>query len=554
MRTSNDILSIKEKNESYLRNHSILLRQLSPNILSKFLKDYIKFLLDDNDIYIHKFLFKCKLINNDLFNKLDDKNLSVFELATTTEFELSKDLDIGIRKAFLIKITAQFHYANLFGSFIIYYAHTLNHYIDSIEEEEIKLILKYFPFATVINPHKLEPIWRQNNCTSEEIMKKCLDLVSDSDMVIFSPFNDSFISKGEFEEVDLAENLNIPCYLIWDGKPQDYILGEPNENDWKNYCAYKPVLLIKKDMFNRVNYSELEGFLRHNNKSITKNITEKNKKYIFVCNNTVQLETDIRNLIVKLDNPKFKILPILGKNKLCTCANIHDGVESHVYHEELEEYPFFDILKENMTKYNTESLVEIIKKSTPEKVCPYSLVYQFVGQANIILLNKIFFRSIRLRTKLRKEILFDNPFRFILVFHHTIDLFNDNIESRCSEKILEEAYIVLQEKNNEKYRKARLIIRNLLDLKEGSEIEVEYFLSQFLLERYRKRTENINILESIYDICKTPFGNWKKQNGEILQIINAKSLKNFLNYFFKVHFIESRNKQSVKGSQTSVRV
>ena len=537
MRTTNDISSIKQKNENYLRNYPILLKQLKTNIISKFLSDYIDFLQKDNDIYIHKFLLKKKLIDKNVFIKIEERNLSVFELATTTEFELSNKLEISKRKAFFIKIIAQFHFSNLYGNLKVYYAHPKAKYIDSIEQKELKIIFDYFPFAEICNPSKLEPIWNENNCSEDKIMDHCLDLVSQSDIVIFSPFNEEYIGKGVYEEVSLAERLNIPCYIVCDGKLQDYTLGEKNENNWNNFCDYKPISLLKEDMFHTINESEIKLFFERNRKLIENNIINKKKKYIVICNTTSQTEFDIKNLYQTFKDSDIRIIPILGKSWLCKSVHIDDECESNKTYRELENFPFFDILRENITKDNNIGIANAIKESTPEGICPYLLLYEFVKDADIILLNKIFFRSIRLRTKLRKKILFDDPFRFILTFDNTTDLFNDNIEDKCFDGDLEEAKDVLTEEENEKNNTGISILRSLLDLKEGESIEVNYDLTKFLIERYNKRNDNTNILENIFDICKTPFGTWRRRQDEIVQIIDSKSLKNFLNYFFKVFFI-----------------
>ena len=549
-----DKIFVQHKYDNYLKNYKILLKQLSNNIISRILISYINFLQEDNDIYIHKFLFQVKLIDIEVYRKLEDRNLTVLELATTTEFELAKDLEIPIRKSFIIKIIAQFHYVNLFDELTIYYAHPLDFYIDSIESQEIELILKFFPFAHIINPSKFEPIWKSQNLSKSQIMEKCLELVSECAMVIFSPFNDKFIGKGVYKEVSRAENLNLSIYIICDGKLQDYSLGDKNEDDWKNFCAYKPISLIKEEMIQTINDSRLLSFIGMYKDAIQKNIIENKKKIVIACNNTYQLENDLKDFYHTFKDSKIKIIPIVGKTRLCTSEHIHEVCESNSEHVDVKGYEFFEILKENILKNENLGIITAIKKSTPEKVCSYSILYEFVDQADIILLNKIFFKSIRLRTKLRKKILFNNPFNFIAIFDNISDIFNDNVENRCSDKELQEGLKILKEKNTEKYVKARLLIQKMLDLREGDTLKVEYTLSQFLLERYKSRTENTNILEPIFEICKTPFGVWQRQKGEILQIIDTKSLKIFLNFFFKVYIIEFQQNQMPLGSGTRVRI
>ena len=58
MRSLNDTISQDEKKSNYFKNYGILLKKLSPNVIKNFNRSYITFLLDDDDFYIHKFLFK----------------------------------------------------------------------------------------------------------------------------------------------------------------------------------------------------------------------------------------------------------------------------------------------------------------------------------------------------------------------------------------------------------------------------------------------------------------------------------------------------------------
>ena len=175
--------------------------------------------------------------------------------------------------------------------------------------------------------------------------------------------------------------------------------------------------------------------------------------------------------------------------------------------------------------------------------------------ANIIVLNKIFFQSIRLRTKLRQEILFDEPRDFILIFDNNKDLFHDHIENICSDNKLIEASTILREENqSQDHEKAISIIEKLLTLKEGELLDVEYFLFEFLFRRHLRIEIDPDPLEAIYDICKTPFGQWKRQGNQIFQIIDSSSMKNFLKYFYQVYFLDTDlNQESTsQGSRKNV--
>jgi hypothetical protein len=99
----------------------------------------------------------------------------------------------------------------------------------------------------------------------------------------------------------------------------------------------------------------------------------------------------------------------------------------------------------------------------------------------------------------------------------------------------------------EDYFRVRFIIEKLLELQEGEELPVDYFLTRFLIKSYQKKAYNIDILEHVYDICKTPFGNWVKGNNGINQIITSKSLQNFLRYYRTVYILDSNSGENIEG-------
>lgn len=158
-------------------------------------------------------LLKCELIDQTLYNKLECQNVSVLELALKTKFEIAEKFNVSLYESTILCYFAQFHYSNIFCGLIIYYAHPLEKYVKSIEEMEIKIIRDNFPFAfIIINPSTFEEKWN----SQDQIIKKCLNFVSKSDLVIFSPLNKNFISKGVFVEISEATRLNIRTYLIYE--------------------------------------------------------------------------------------------------------------------------------------------------------------------------------------------------------------------------------------------------------------------------------------------------------------------------------------------------
>ena len=540
---------IKTVFDNFLRHYPILLSKLDAIKIQCFLDLYRKFILEDNDIDINSLLLESEIIDYTLFNKLEEKKFSVIELALTTEFELSTLFQISKRLAFTIKILAQFHYANIFNGTTIYYAHPLDFYIDSIEEKDIALIKIYFPFVSrLINPSKFELTWRQEHLTNSEIMQRCFHLVSESDVLTFFPHNDKFIGKGVHDEVEVATTLEIPCYVFSNNKIKHYIFEDINENDWKNYCSFKAFSLINDRLVNE-NSNEISQFLIKNQKTIEEDIIQENKKYIIAVNNTSQSYFVIRQLYNIFNQSKFKIAPIIGKKALCNGDHVNGVCESYKETTVPEDFDFFTTLGDNILKNENTNLINEIKRSTPKNYCPYNLLYETVFKANIIVINKIFFKSVRLRSKLISEILFNYPYNFVLIFDTIKDLFNDHIESRCFVEDLNKFNSELEKINYNKRIKATSIIQKLRKIKEGEKINVKYDLTEFLKERYKKKELNVDLLEKVYNICKTPFGYWIKRNNEIIQVIGPDALKNFLNNFSKVYFLNSEPTGNARGGE-----
>ena len=116
----------------------------------------------------------------------------------------------------------------------IYYAHSMKIYDKKQEKREIKLIKQIYPNADLINPAKYERKWKK--LSGKEIMKKCLDLLSKSDVVIFSAVkldNGYFIGRGVFVEVKFAIELKMKVFFIIDKLEHNFTIDVFDENDWE---------------------------------------------------------------------------------------------------------------------------------------------------------------------------------------------------------------------------------------------------------------------------------------------------------------------------------
>lgn len=105
----------------------------------------------------------------------------------------------------------------------IYYAHHIWKYGTKIEEYELNLIKKTFPNATIFNPS----IDINQTGNEELIMKRCLDEVSKSDMVVFSSMN-GCIGFGVFQEINCAYLNSIKVGYLFEDQIQNY-----NENKFR---------------------------------------------------------------------------------------------------------------------------------------------------------------------------------------------------------------------------------------------------------------------------------------------------------------------------------
>lgn len=93
----------------------------------------------------------------------------------------------------------------------IYYAHHQWKYNTAIERYELNLIRSVFgPIVEIVNPAQFSVLWNE---TEEEIMRKCLDEVILSDILVFSSV-DGVIGKGVFTEIETAADFGRGIYYI----------------------------------------------------------------------------------------------------------------------------------------------------------------------------------------------------------------------------------------------------------------------------------------------------------------------------------------------------
>ena len=115
----------------------------------------------------------------------------------------------------------------------IYYAHSMLIYKSKQERREIKIIKKIFPKAEIVNPAKYEKKWK--NLSGKKVMTKCLNLISNSDMVIFSAMkkdNRDFVGRGVYVEVKFAEEIEKDTYFLHETLESDFSLEIYNDDDW----------------------------------------------------------------------------------------------------------------------------------------------------------------------------------------------------------------------------------------------------------------------------------------------------------------------------------
>ncbi|MHA1466209.1 MAG: hypothetical protein ACTSVO_12350 [Candidatus Heimdallarchaeaceae archaeon] len=115
----------------------------------------------------------------------------------------------------------------------IYYAHSMQIYKSRQEKKEIKTIKKIFPKAEIVNPAKYEKKWKK--LSGKEVMAKCLDLISNSDIVIFSAVeqdNKDFVGRGVYVEVKFAQEIKKDIYYLKEILESDFSIEIYNDDDW----------------------------------------------------------------------------------------------------------------------------------------------------------------------------------------------------------------------------------------------------------------------------------------------------------------------------------
>lgn len=109
----------------------------------------------------------------------------------------------------------------------IYYAHHILKYYTPIENYEKNIIKHEFDcnVHTLINPSDIEFFTNSEN----EIMKKCLQYVSESDIIVFSTYS-GIVGKGVYQEINHAIELNKEIFVIEGDK---LIICENRKIKWK---------------------------------------------------------------------------------------------------------------------------------------------------------------------------------------------------------------------------------------------------------------------------------------------------------------------------------
>jgi DNA polymerase III epsilon subunit-like protein len=172
----------------------------------------IKKLLDENTESINT--------NKELLAKID--NFSAHRANYDAFYSACVLLELYKRKSY--RIVSQ-----------IYYAHSMSIYGKREEKRELKVIKRAFPKANIINPAKYEKRWKRKGYDGKEIMKRCLYLLSDSDIVIFSAIKHQgsfFVGKGVFVEVKSAEEFGLDVFFIDEKLEKNYTLDMYDDTDW----------------------------------------------------------------------------------------------------------------------------------------------------------------------------------------------------------------------------------------------------------------------------------------------------------------------------------
>lgn len=104
----------------------------------------------------------------------------------------------------------------------IYYAHHQWKYNTPEETYELDLIRRYFPLGKVFNP--ATDLKHTATDSEEDIMEECLDLVRNTDILVFSSL-DGCVGTGVYHEVKEAQKADKLIFYIWQDKLRpDFVL------------------------------------------------------------------------------------------------------------------------------------------------------------------------------------------------------------------------------------------------------------------------------------------------------------------------------------------
>lgn len=111
----------------------------------------------------------------------------------------------------------------------IYYAHHQWKYNTKEEEYELDLIRRYFPNADIFNP--ATDLTTIESGDENVIMEECLDVVRNSDILVFSSL-DGCVGSGVFREVrEALREGKFVFYISHDKLTTDFEVCERNESD-----------------------------------------------------------------------------------------------------------------------------------------------------------------------------------------------------------------------------------------------------------------------------------------------------------------------------------
>ena len=151
-----DLIRFNTQSIIFIVNYKLLLENLKFAEIGLFINIYLLNYIDEFNLYLRDIFLEIHLIDESIYKKFKDQNLSILDHALKTNLEIANELQISLETAHVIKILSEFHYSNTFGKYAIYYAHPLDYYLTESEKNDITTIKENFPFALVINPADFE--------------------------------------------------------------------------------------------------------------------------------------------------------------------------------------------------------------------------------------------------------------------------------------------------------------------------------------------------------------------------------------------------------------